>query len=202
LHDAPPPARPVSRDAQAWASVQNRIVGTVVHRALQIGLDTDQDDILRAYAWDENVTDPAHVDAVVQTAQQLLRRFKSHGEPETLRNAARVLREIPFLHRINHRVIHGVIDVLYESGGAWYVLDYKTAPIPAEAVKRHARRYAIQLGAYANAVELRTRIAPIVQLYYLHPGVLEVIDESVWRKALDGLDGIVADALDDKREKI
>jgi ATP-dependent exoDNAse (exonuclease V) beta subunit len=165
-------------------------------------LDADQDDILRAYAWDENVTDPAHVDAVVQTAQQLLRRFKSHGEPETLRQANRILREIPFLHRINHRVIHGVIDVLYESGGAWYVLDYKTAPISAEAVKRHARRYAIQLGAYANAVELRTGIAPIVQLYYLHPGVLEVIDESVWRKALDGLDGIVADALDDKREKI
>jgi ATP-dependent helicase/nuclease subunit A len=202
LHDAPPPARPVSRDARAWASVQNRIVGTVVHRALQIGLDADQDDILRAYAWDENVTDPAHVDAVVQTAQQLLTRFKSHGEPETLRQANRILREIPFLHRINHRVIHGVIDVLYESEGVWYVLDYKTAPIPAEAVKRHARRYAIQLGAYANAVELRTGIAPIVQLYYLHPGVLEVIDESVWRKALDGLDGIVAEALHDKREKI
>ena len=111
LHDAPPPARPVSRDAEAWASVRRRIIGSVVHRALQLGLEGDHPEILRAYAWDENVTDAAHVNEVIWEAQQILEQFKSQGEPETLRNASRVLREIPFLHRVENRVIHGVIDV-------------------------------------------------------------------------------------------
>jgi ATP-dependent exoDNAse (exonuclease V) beta subunit len=199
LHDAPPPARPVSRDDRAWASVQNRIVGTVVHRALQIGLEPDADlhDILRAYAWDESVTDVVHIELVVEMAQALLTRFKSFGEPESLRNADRILREIPFLHRVGRRVIHGVIDVLYEVAGAWYVLDYKTAPISAQQVQQHAKRYRIQLGAYATAVESRTGQAPTVQISYLHPGVLQTIDESEWRNALKNLDQDVADALGD-----
>ena len=87
--------------------------------------------------------------------------------------------------------------MLYESDGVWYVLDYKTASVPADAVKKHAERYRIQLGAYAQAVESRTGQAPIVQLYYLHPGVLVQIDEADWRNALDNLDATVRAALAD-----
>jgi ATP-dependent exoDNAse (exonuclease V) beta subunit len=84
---------------------------------------------------------------------------------------------------------------LYRYQGRWYVLDYKTADIRPDQANWHAQRYAVQLGAYAQAVEERTGEIPIVQLYYLHPGVLIDLPESRWRDALTNLDLTVDEAL-------
>ncbi|HLA42117.1 MAG TPA: 3'-5' exonuclease, partial [Aggregatilineales bacterium] len=191
-HDAPDPIRPILRDEHT--RLTGRIVGRMVHRALQVGALRYQDRldaILRAYAWNENVTNPEELDEIVSDAFRLLMIFQERGEPQALKNAERVLREVPFIYQHNGRILHGIIDVLYQYQEQWYVLDYKTASISERRVNWHAQRYYIQLGAYAHAVEARTGQIPIVQLYYLHPSVLIHIAESQWRKALSELDYLV-----------
>jgi ATP-dependent helicase/nuclease subunit A len=195
LHDAPPPI------AQVYHVQDDRkILGRIVHRALQVGVlpeaysPTELEAILAAYAWDEGITEQEPQANMVQEADRLLRLFEA-GEPKSLREANKVLREVPFVFQYEGRTLHGIMDVLYEYEKQWYVLDYKTAPIRADQVAWHAERYLIQVGAYAQAVEARTGNTPQAALYYLHPGVLLEIPEARWRAALQNLNHLVDDAL-------
>lgn len=106
-----------------------------------------------------------------------------------------ILREVPFILKTDTRILHGQIDVLYKRDGAWHVLDYKTADIAAHNVREHAKRYYLQVGAYARAVEKRTGQTPHVELYYLHPGTLIRVQPYEWEQALAELDERIQAAL-------
>lgn len=201
LHDAPPPVRSIQHDSHAQERLHNRRVGSVVHRALQVGVlpahdNSAVDDILRAYAWNEGVTDHQILDEVVRDATRLLEAYKQRGEPDSLRHAQRVFREIPFTYQLGGRILHGIMDVLYQYQDQWYVLDYKTAAVKVDFLDWHARRYYLQLGAYAHAVYARTQQIPTVQIYYLHAGVLLTVEEKFWGQALANLDLVMNQALE------
>jgi ATP-dependent helicase/nuclease subunit A len=191
LHDSPPPIRSLLRDPQAQGPWRRRILGRMVHRALQVqALRHHQEPgrlrrILEAYAWQEGLSQKDEVDEVVGEALGLLENFQTHG-PRPLVEAEAALREVPFVYRLGAYLIHGVMDLVYRYGDQWQVLDYKTADIPAQQADWHAERYAIQMGVYALALQERLGLAspPPAQLYYLHPGHLVTLEPARWRAAL------------------
>ena len=47
-----------------------------------------------------------------------------------LRDAKQIYREIPFVYRSDKRIIHGILDVLFQrKDGSWVILDYKTSHV-------------------------------------------------------------------------
>ena len=65
-----------------------------------------------------------------------------------------VYTELPFLFRSDRRVIHGVMDVLLHlPDDEWLIIDYKTSQVVGGTFEAHARRYLLQLGVYALAVQ-------------------------------------------------
>lgn len=93
-----------------------------------------------------------------------------------LRNpAARVLREWPFVLATDPRryrpdaaardaddllLVRGIVDCLFDDGGGWEVLDYKTDRVFGAALSERAKEYAGQVQIYAQAVEAAFGIRP------------------------------------------
>jgi ATP-dependent exoDNAse (exonuclease V) beta subunit len=177
----------------------NRIIGEIVHRALQFGLQVsalNTPDQLKIYAWQVGVTETAQVEYAVQEAMRLLTSNEESEIVQRLRKAVQSYRELPFSLRWGERTINGQIDALYlEHGGRWVVLDYKTDDVAAEFVYGHSQRYVGQVGVYAAAVEQLTGQAPRVFLHYIRPGVTVAVREADWRAALERLESELQIAL-------
>lgn len=205
LHDSPAAIRPLQPLPQDAHRMIRRGIGQIVHRALQVQALPSRytspalRQILEAYAWDEGISNPSAIEQVVNEAQSLLLRYESAELPFSFTHAERTLREVPFIYQLGERVIHGIMDVVYYHQGTWYILDYKTADIRANSVPEHAKRYAIQLGAYAMALQerLNSPQAPTVQLYYLHPAQWYELPIAQWQAAMSQFDHWVAKALEE-----
>jgi len=150
---------------------------------------------LETYAWENQLSDPAQITAAVTQALDLLRRFKSSAVRAEIEGAAQVYRELPFVHRLEGRTIHGVIDVLYFDGREWHVVDYKTALVSRHKAAENAKRYYLQVGVYARAVEALTGQIPHTALYYIYPGWRVFVKPADWQPALDCLDDDLQAAL-------
>ena len=57
---------------------------------------------------------------------------------------------MPFVHRTGGQVLDGRIDLAYRAGGAWTVIDFKTARLASAAEAR--ARYGQQLRRYRAAL--------------------------------------------------
>jgi hypothetical protein len=199
LHDAPEPLRPLPGPASLQD--ERRIVGEIVHRALQAWLlpaNTPRDllvERLRAYAWEYGVSDDSQVIAAVTAALDLLAEFDASEARGRIERAGQVYRELPFMFRWGDRTIQGRIDVLYLDRHQWHVLDYKTALVSRASAQRSAQQYYLQVGMYARAVEARTGQTPQTHLYYIHPAVVVTVDQAQWRPALDRLEDDLRAAL-------
>ncbi|MBK8024381.1 MAG: UvrD-helicase domain-containing protein [Chloroflexi bacterium] len=181
-----------------------RLVGEIVHRAIQYGIPDGRADVPRllgGYAWEMGVVDDAECNSMVAEAADLLdrvRRREVFAWLEASREAGRqVYRELPFVFTTPDRTIHGIIDMLIErADGTWAVVDFKTslvapagAPPPSyERVAAHARRYHIQVGVYALAVEAQLGVLPAVYLDYIQHNTLVPVAEADWRAALGRLE--------------
>ena len=81
----------------------------------------------------------------------------AHPLIERARQASRMHREFPILLRLDaSRVLEGVIDLLFESGGSWHIVDFKTDADLAP----NRTHYERQLQWYALAVA-RLNNAPV-----------------------------------------
>jgi ATP-dependent helicase/nuclease subunit A len=201
LFDAPDPLRPLpDRSVNEWAL--RRLVGEIVHRALQVWSlpdNTPQDALisrLETYAWAAGLSDDRQMAEAVRLALDLLRRFASSPVRADLDRAGQVYRELPFAYRVGSRTLHGQIDVLYFDGREWHVLDYKTPPVSWQGAEENARRYYLQVGVYAQAVAARTGQTPHTHLYYIHPGRRVYVKADDWRAAFDRLEDDLHFALD------
>jgi ATP-dependent helicase/nuclease subunit A len=82
--------------------------------------------------------------------------------------ASRVFREVPFSYGLRASevypdidpaageetvLVQGVIDCLFEEGGALVLLDYKTDALYGDRLETLTKRYSVQLGLYARAIE-------------------------------------------------
>ena len=87
--------------------------------------------------------------------------------------------ELPFSWDWTGVPVHGTIDLAYESGGSWHVVDFKTDDIREGALKEAASPYLPQLALYASALESAVGQRPEASLLFLrtgHPYVPNAID--------------------------
>ncbi|MCK6580302.1 MAG: UvrD-helicase domain-containing protein [Anaerolineae bacterium] len=169
-----------------------RLIGEIVHRAIQYGIPDGRGDLprlLAGYAWGEGVTDPAESAAIVDEAARMLERVRGREVFGWLGAARRFFRELPFVSVTPERTIHGILDLLIErADGSWAVVDFKTAGVPRAQVEQHARRYHLQVGVYALAVEQLLGVVPSVYLDYIQHDTLVHVPEPIWREALARLE--------------
>jgi ATP-dependent helicase/nuclease subunit A len=187
--------------------VTKRTIGDIVHEALRYWqfpqTTPDIERILQGYAWQFNIVDPEQRQIAVEQAVELLDDFRANAdlyrEIESAHQAQRrVYKELPFVFNTGQRIIHGVIDVLYEKGdGYWALADYKTSAIKDFSFERarwHAQRYHLQVGVYATAAlhELGD-VRLDVMIHYLRYRHTVTIASDVWRADLERLEDFIGE---------
>jgi ATP-dependent helicase/nuclease subunit A len=190
-------------------AVAPRKIGEIVHRALRWWqLPTPKDDLtalLRSYAWEEGVIDPDAIAYAVGEARHLLEQFRRSPIFPLIDDAVRRNKhwpELPFVFQTDKRVIHGKLDALVETIDGKYVLvDYKSSTMrgaqdPAVIVA-HARRYHLQVGVYAAAVERMTSTPPAVYIHYIRYNQSIPIETDIWKAALAQLEPLLGDVIED-----
>ncbi len=198
LQDAP--AR-IERVSERRGSVPQRLVGEMVHRVLRWQFPDERDNleaVLRSYAWQLGVVAERQQAEAVQAAKSLLNRMHAGDVAQWLRSAAQVYRELPFVYRTERRIIHGVLDVLFQRpDGSWAIVDYKSSwvssyrpgPAGSAALAEHARRFHLQVGMYAAAVRDQLRgVTPDVYIEYIRYGTAVQVPTAAWEAALSQLE--------------
>jgi ATP-dependent helicase/nuclease subunit A len=198
----------IDRVTEQGERVAGRIIGEMVHRVLKFDhipdVEAALNPILQSYAWELGVVEPGKQQYAMQEARKLLRQSRASGIHQQLTQAERIYREIPFVYRAEQRIIHGVLDVLFQSpDGTWNVLDYKTSYVEdygthPDALDQHARRYHLQVGVYAAAVqEQLDGSVPDVYIHYIRYGQTVRIPGDQWRAALTTLEDSIGGLLNE-----
>ena len=99
--------------------------------------------------------------------------------------------EMPFSWDWDGMPVHGTIDLVYRSGQAWRVVDFKTDDIRGRPVEQSASRYLSQLALYREAVKRATGETPEASLVFLRV-----------RKIYTPPEGDLASALSDVRRGV
>ena len=189
--------------------VNARQIGDIVHDALRYWRfpdDENIDDILRSYAWQHRITNSIEVDYVVQRARDLLKKFQTSNIYKELvqvkEQSLPFYPELPFIYRTEKRIIHGIIDVLYQNPqGEWVVLDYKTSTVRGMAsnpdvIYNHAQRYHLQVGAYASAVHQELGdLTPRVKIHYIQYTQTVEVPVEIWQKEIQNLEFYIGELL-------
>ena len=205
LRESPPR---VERVVSAPHGVSPRRIGEIVHRALRAWrFPTPHDDLstlLRNYAWEEGIVEPGEIAYAVGEARRLLdgfRRSDLYPMIDQAHRAGRHYAELPFIFQTDRRTIYGKLDALVQTpDGAWVVIDYKSSTVRGgrdhALLSAHARRYHLQVGVYAAAVQrqLGGQI-PAVYLHYIRYNHSIRVPAEAWQAALDTMETIIGDAL-------
>jgi len=176
-------------------------LGEIVHRAVRWELperDDELRELLRRYAWEEGVVDDAQNREAVASAYELLQRVRRSDVFGWIAAAREVYREVPFVQRIGERTIHGVIDLLMrDETDQWRLVDYKTSwlgeSVSEADLAAHARRYHLQAGVYAAAVQALVGTPPLVSIHYIRYAYTVIIPERDWMWALAELETYIGD---------
>ncbi|MGB5933748.1 MAG: PD-(D/E)XK nuclease family protein [Anaerolineae bacterium] len=113
----------------------------------------------------------------LRRSMDLLYQFKASDLLRDMAAAQSLRNEVPFAFSLDDRVVHGVVDALYQSEkGQWVVVDFKTDRIKMEGVAKRTEEYLVQLGLYQAGMEMALGKPPQVIVYYLFPGVPIEID--------------------------
>jgi ATP-dependent exoDNAse (exonuclease V) beta subunit len=86
-----------------------------------------------------------------------------------------VYREVPFVYRTGGQVLDGRIDLAYRVGGAWTVIDFKTARLGSAAEAR--ARFGAQLRRYRTALGALTGEPVSASLCLVRTGELVPVEE-------------------------
>ncbi len=68
--------------------------------------------------------------------------------------------------------VHGTIDLAYERGGRWHIIDFKTDDVAGRSLAEVAAPYLPQLALYAGALRQATGSPPDDELLFLRTGDL------------------------------
>jgi len=212
LYDVPGVVRAAVRPYDP--RVTQRIVGDMVHEALRFerypSRTKNLNMILTSHAWNKGITQAHDLDDAVKRARSLLVRFEQKSDVYEWIQASKqakkpLFMELPFVYRHDGRILHGVIDILFQRPtGEWVVIDYKTGYVPPQPPNewpnsadytRHSQRYHLQVGAYAAAVQAYVGAIPQVYIHYLRYCKTEEIPKSAWHNAITALESIVIDVM-------
>ena len=153
-------------------------LGTLLHRCMEL-LDFAHPQPARALvtaaAYQLHLEEAGDLDLepIAGELAAMLDRLIAQPLWRTLTAAKALLRELDFRLSIPPVTLSGQIDLLVQdAAGAWRIVDYKSDHVDAAAVPEHARRYELQLLAYAIAARRHTGCLPgEAVLYFLRPGL-------------------------------
>ncbi|MCA9905505.1 MAG: PD-(D/E)XK nuclease family protein, partial [Anaerolineae bacterium] len=198
----------VTRVVNTPQRVSGRRIGEIVHRALRAWrFPTPQDDLsnlLRDYAWEEGIVDPDDMREAVTEARALLEQIRHsdlYARVDGAQRTGKLFAEVPFVFTTDRRMIHGKIDALMQTADdEWVVIDYKSSTVRGgrnrDNLADHARRYHLQMGVYASAVQrLLSGITPQVNIHYIRYNHTIRVETAEWKAALDMMESIIGDLL-------
>jgi len=107
---------------------------------------------------------PVLPEGLDEEAADILKKFTKSAPFKELAKAEILARELPFVIPRDGRVVQGVIDVVYRSGGKVYVADYKTDKLV------EPEKYALIRDIYSEAVKRVLKVEPGFKLIYLRQG--------------------------------
>ena len=111
------------------------------------------------------------VDLIVREVEEMLDRLDTSPLAETLRDpGTRAFFELPFSWDWQGVPVHGTIDLAYETGGSWHVLDFKTDDLRGRTPGEAGSPYLPQLALYASAIKQATGQLPMTGLLFLRTG--------------------------------
>ncbi len=223
LHTAPDRVRQARVSQKREQRVPKKTLGNIAHEALRwwrLPLSkTDMQSELASYAWKYGVVHPDDTAYAVDVVRNWLRELRYKDIYRKMDNADRIYREIPFIYRTEKRVIHGVVDVLFQQAdGTWALVDYKSGQVPGyqerndgaerenfRLLANHTKRYHLQVGVYAAAVdkylatlgEATTPDDIAVYIYYLQYGQTQPVAPSDWQAAVDKLETKIGKLIED-----
>ena len=149
------------------------IIGTLVHSLMEAIVSsrnqTPLEDLVREIA--------SEYEAESEQYKEMLKKvgitIQNGGFPQenhtpqdilpVLLNADEVYCELPFCRKTGSEIWHGIMDVVYRIGDAWYILDYKTNRDAHDLDKK----YREQLDAYVEAFRELTGHTAISQIYHI-----------------------------------
>jgi ATP-dependent exoDNAse (exonuclease V) beta subunit len=127
-----------------------------------------------------HLEETADLEAVAADFQAMLDRFRAQPLWATLASARATVRELDFClsparpgsRQVGLMALRGQIDLLVQdAAGLWRIVDYKSDRVEPAAVAEHARRYELQVLAYAAAARRHLGSLPAeAVLYFLRPG--------------------------------
>ncbi len=215
LQDTPTRVKQVIMPDKSQPNVTPRVLGEIVHEALRWWRFPDKTHDMHhelvSYAWKHGVVQPEDLKYAVNTARGWLRDMQYTDIYRMINRAQRVYRELPCVYQTDKRVIHGMIDVLFQQpDGTWAIVDYKSSLVKGyvertdDATERanrmllakHAERYYLQVGIYATAVEryladLGGALEPnqlAIYIHYLRYGQAVPVKHEQWSAALSQLE--------------
>jgi RecB family exonuclease len=130
-------------------------LGTFLHRCMEI-LDFSHpqpaDLLARAAAEELQLAPEVSREGLARELQPMLDAFLHYPLGRELASAKGRLAELEFLLREGPVRLSGKIDLLWQDvGGAWHILDYKSDRAEGKDLADYARRYELQMMAYALA---------------------------------------------------
>jgi ATP-dependent helicase/nuclease subunit A len=206
LDDAPAQIQEAIRSQEP--RIRPRLLGEVVHEALRYwrfpAEHPNIDAILQSYAWQLNITEPSQIREVVKLARGLLERFQAESDIYKAISSAKAAKrpyfaELPFIYRTDKRILHGVIDALFQhENGEWWLIDYKTSTVRGGIpnLLTHSMRYHLQVGAYASAIrEELGGIVPRVFIYYIQYNRKLEVPTKIWQAEIQKLEDYLGDLI-------
>jgi ATP-dependent helicase/nuclease subunit A len=84
--------------------------------------------------------------------EAMVRRCLGHPLMERVKRAKRSFREVPFSVYLDGSLVEGKIDLVFNEGNGWVIVDYKTDEVFGEALEQRFQSYREQGLWYARAV--------------------------------------------------
>ena len=176
-------------DEPSDIAIDPRRLGLVMHELLRDDLTDASDDMIRALAWRQDISESRALEMLLAAVRDMLQRYRRsdvHGWIAAARAAGRqCITEMPFIYRRDGRVIHGVIDlVIQREDGGWTLVDYKTTSFKGDTAP-----YAPQLAIYAAALRdhLGLPRLPAACLHFLLDGITVPVSHIDCERALESL---------------
>ena len=161
--------------------------GSLAHKAIEVWFTRGTRPALATLALtlDTSLNEQAEAQ-VIGEVDVMLDGLDTSPLAATLRDSAtRAYFELPFSWDWQGAPVHGTIDLAYESGGRWHVLDFKTDDLRGRSLSDAADAYLPQLVLYASALEHATGQRPVTGLLFLRTGDIYTPTADDLDRALD-----------------
>jgi ATP-dependent helicase/nuclease subunit A len=177
----PPPPREAGTGRGFWrvvpaaqrATAPAWLIGTLVHEALAAwrfpssANDANFGNWVGARARSLGLGDDARLASAMREVSTLLRRLQRHPLYEQISRAHRMT-EVPYAYEEDGAFFNGTIDLLFEDGAGWHLVDYKSDAVLEVATAADRPLYEEQVRRYARAVKRLTGFTPSCSICWLN----------------------------------